>query len=70
MSLCKGFHSRTVAFFAAAFLALLPDVSDAQTRLLITSSYPEASTGRLFVYGEGFGTAAPTAVFAGLRVSV
>ncbi|WP_043413875.1 hypothetical protein [Archangium violaceum] len=45
-------------------------MSSAATRLLITSVYPEPSTGRLHVYGEGFGTTAPSAVFAGLPVSV
>lgn len=38
--------------------------------LMITSVYPEASTGKLYIYGEGFGSFAPLVKFAGLPVSV
>ncbi|HEX5751814.1 MAG TPA: hypothetical protein VFZ09_36680 [Archangium sp.] len=66
----RGFDVQSRALIAAAFLALWPAVGSAATRLLITSVYPEPSTGRLHVYGEGFGATAPSAVFAGLPVSV
>jgi hypothetical protein len=38
--------------------------------LMITSAYPEASTGKLYIYGEGFGPDEPVVKFAGLTVSV
>lgn len=38
--------------------------------LMITSAFPEASSGNLYIYGEGFGSAAPAVRFAGIPVSV
>ena len=47
----------------------LPTAVEAAS-LMITSAYPEASTGKLYIYGEGFGSAAAAVKFAGLPVSV
>jgi hypothetical protein len=71
MSLRQGLQRPMYVSLVAAVLALAPGVSGAQSaRLLVTSAYPEASTGRLSVYGDGFGTTAPSAAFAGMPVTV
>ena len=38
--------------------------------LLITSTYPDASTAKLYVYGENFGSSPPVVKFANIVVSV
>jgi hypothetical protein len=57
-------HAKSLMLLVAAGFASMAMAAP----LLITSAYPEPSTARLHVYGEGFGTA-PSVRFANILVS-
>jgi|GEM_PF-5794618 len=64
MRLCR--HTKGIGLLATLSLTSVVQAAP----LLITSAYPEASTAKLYVYGENFGTTAPVVKFANINVSV
>jgi hypothetical protein len=71
MVLNKALCSRLHLLGLVALLggAAVPNKASAAA-LLVTSAYPTASTGKLDIYGAGFGSTAPTVTFAGFPASV
>jgi hypothetical protein len=59
-----------VLFAIAVGVFTIPAKAEASTPLLITSAEADPATGRLYVYGEAFGSTMPSVQFAGLPATV